>query len=61
MSTDIAKRVEFTRQQVEYLNKQFPEMVGTASTSTDELRFRAGQRSVLAFLLNRVAGITPGE
>lgn len=52
---DTSKSVKFTRQQIEYLEKQFPEIIGTSSTPNDEYRFRAGQRSVVAFIRSRVA------
>lgn len=61
MSKDNAQRVNFTRQQVEYLNKQYPEVVGTAMTTEAEMRFRQGQRSVIAFLTTRLAEQLPGE
>jgi hypothetical protein len=48
-------QVKFTRQQVDWLNKHFPEVTGTPSTTDAELRFRSGQRSVIAFILTRVA------
>lgn len=61
MVNDNAKRVEFTRQQIEYLNKMFPEVAGTASTTDAELRYRSGQRSVIKALETRVADTRPGE
>lgn len=53
MSTDTG--VKFTRQQIEYINKMFPEVVSTASTTDAELRFRSGQRSVVMVLASRQA------
>lgn len=44
------KSVTFTRRQVEYINKQFPEVVGGPATPNEELRYRQGQRSVVLFL-----------
>lgn len=61
MSTDIAQRVNFTRLQVEYLNKMYPEVVGNATTTEAEMRYRQGQRSVIAFLMTRTAEQSPGE
>jgi hypothetical protein len=49
-------QVRFTRQQIEWIEKQFPEVAGTPNTSDAELRFRSGQRSVIAVLRERVAG-----
>lgn len=48
-------QVRFTRQQIEWLEKQFPEVAGTPSTSDAELRFRSGQRSVIAVVRSRAA------
>ena len=48
MSNETQAQVQFTKQQYEYLNRLFPEMVGDATTTTDAMRFRSGQRSVLA-------------
>lgn len=61
MAQDNAQRVEFTRQQIEYLNKQFPEVAGTQTTTDAELRWRSGQRSVIAFLATRQAAQSPGD
>jgi hypothetical protein len=47
------KKVEFTRSQIEYLNNQFPEFVGNQTTSADELKWRAAQRSVVLFISTR--------
>jgi len=46
----------FTRKQVEWLNKQYPELIGSVTTPEAEYRFRAGQRSVVAAITARVAG-----
>lgn len=48
-------QVRFTRQQIEWIEKQFPEVAGTPNTSDAELRFRSGQRSVIAVLRTRTA------
>lgn len=59
MTGQLKKQVEavrFTRKQFEWLNKMFPEMIGSASTPDAEYRFRAGQRSVLASIADRVDG-----
>lgn len=52
--SDSALRMEFTRSQIEYLNKQYPERVMLPSTTEAEARFYAGQRSVILNLLNRI-------
>ena len=43
-------KINFTRQQVEFINRHFPEVIGNAETTHEELRFRQGQRSVVAFI-----------
>lgn len=43
----IAGEVTFTRRQYLYLDKIFGEVVGTASTSNEQLRFNCGARSVV--------------
>jgi hypothetical protein len=48
-------QVKFTRQQIEWLEQQYPEVTGTAQTSDAELRFRSGQRSVIAAIKTRAA------
>lgn len=52
---NVPPQVKFTRQQIEWLEKQFPEVTGTATTSDAELRFRSGQRSVIAVIRTRAA------
>lgn len=47
---------KFTRRQYEWLNKQYPEMIGTETTPEAAYRFRAGQRSVIAAIATRVEG-----
>lgn len=42
-------QVTFTRLQLEFLERHFPEIVGSHTTTNDELRFRSGQRTVVAF------------
>lgn len=61
MSNDTPKDVSFTRQQIAYLNRMFPEMVGDANTTTDALRFRAGQRSVIVRIMLNEASPSPGD
>lgn len=39
--------VRFSKHQVELIEQLFPEVVGTFSTPSDELRYRSGQRSVV--------------
>lgn len=53
-------KVEFTRNQLAWLNKQFPELTGNHNTSSEERAWRAAQRSVLLEVQNRVAG-KPGD
>ena len=53
-------KVCFTRQQVEYLNKQYPEMVGDADTAPERRAWYAAQRSVVQFIAARVQ-FSPGE
>lgn len=52
------QRVTFTRQQIEYLERVYPEVVGSHETTEAEYRYRAGQRSVLLFLRGREQTIT---
>jgi hypothetical protein len=44
--------VSFTRQQYEYLNREFPEL--TNLVEANELAYRAGQRQVLAVVRARL-------
>lgn len=57
---EVRQQITFTRTQVEYMQKMFPEIVGTASTPLNELQWRSAQRSVIAFLASRQA-IVKGE
>lgn len=45
-----APKVEFTRQQLEFLERQFPEFTGNAQTTHAEFLEQAGKRSVIRFL-----------
>jgi hypothetical protein len=45
MSSD-QKRIMFTQEQIEWLERMYPEVTG--NYPEDELRYRAGQRNVLA-------------
>lgn len=45
---------EFTRRQMEWLEKMFPEVAGTPTTTNEALRFHAGQRSVIHVVRQRV-------
>lgn len=45
--------VKFTRQQVEFLERNYPE--NTALLPTDQMIYRQGQRSVLADIRGRMA------
>lgn len=47
-------KVEFTQKQMDFLEKQFPEQVGTPQTTDAQLRYWSGQRSVIAVLRTRV-------
>jgi len=47
-------KIYFSREQYEYLNKVFSEVVGTPSTTNEELRHNAGKRSVVYFIKDRV-------
>ena len=42
--------VSFTKHQIAWLDKMFPEICGNHATSDAELRFRSGQRSVIAII-----------
>lgn len=53
MTSEVSK-VEFTQRQLDWLDKQFPEMIATPATTTEEIRFRSAQRSVLYYIKNRV-------
>lgn len=55
MSND---KVEFTRQQAEFLEKHFPEMIGNPTTTEAAMRHNAGQRSVVWLVKSRVKGAT---
>ena len=50
MNDSQSKRIEFTRAQVAYLETTFPEMIGTPKTPSEELVWRAAQRSVILFI-----------
>lgn len=50
---DIGK-VLFSREQYEYLNKIFPELVGNASTTEAAYRIASGQRNVVIAVKERV-------
>lgn len=59
MSTEHSSRVEeakvyFSREQYEYLNKMYPEFVGTPSTPEEVYRFNAGARAVVYTVKARV-------
>jgi hypothetical protein len=43
-------KVEFTKRQLDYLDRMFPEHVGTPDTSHEKFLFHAGQRNVVAAL-----------
>lgn len=51
-----AGEVKFTRQQYEYLNRIFPELIGNANTTEAELRVQQGQRRVVQHIKERVDG-----
>lgn len=52
-------KVEFTRQQLEFLERTFPELTGGPSTTHDERVWAAGQRSVVSTIraLTRYQGM----
>lgn len=54
MSNNDTQTVRFTQKQVDYLNKQFPEVSTNANTTNDALRHMAGQRSVVRFISERI-------
>lgn len=58
--TNTVRRVEFTRQQLEYLEQEFPEKVGTADTTPEQRAWSAAQRSVLLHVRGRITK-QPGE
>ena len=47
-------KIYFSREQYEYLNKVFSEVVGTPDVTTEVLRHRQGQRSVIYFIKDKV-------
>lgn len=47
MASQPHNRVKFSQGQLDYLERQYPEMIGDARTPEAEYRFRAGQRSVI--------------
>lgn len=53
MTIQVKQRIEFTQQQLKFINEAYPEVVG-GGQSDAELRYRAGQRSVVLFLATRV-------
>lgn len=48
------KRIMFSREQYEYLNKTFPEIIGTANTKPEEFYIQSGKRSVLELIRSRM-------
>jgi hypothetical protein len=44
------QKVEFTQRQLEFLDKMFPEHVGTPDTTPERFMYHAGQRNVVASL-----------
>ena len=54
MSNKVITVPNFTVKQMQWLEKQFPEIVHTPTSTNDELRHYFGQRSVLAVIRNRV-------
>ena len=47
-------KVLFSREQYEYLNKVYSELVGSPSTTEAQYRFNSGQRNVVLFIKERV-------
>jgi hypothetical protein len=54
MSTNDNRPVGFTQKQFDYLDKMYPERTGGPTTTSDELRFYAGQRSLIQFIKGRI-------
>ena len=53
------EQVTFTNQQLEYLQKLFPDLVLPPSASEATLRYYFGQRSVLQAIKEKTRGICP--
>jgi hypothetical protein len=47
-------KVLFSREQYEYLNKTFPEVIGTSNTTHAEFLNYSGKRSVVEFIKARM-------
>ena len=47
-------KVYFSREQYEWLNKMYPEVVGTPDTSESTYRYNAGTRAVVYLVKSRV-------
>jgi hypothetical protein len=53
-SHELSNEINFTSRQMAWLESNYPEVIGTPNTTTEELRFRGGQRSVLAAIRAKV-------
>lgn len=49
-------KIFFSREQYEYLNKIFPEVLPTAEANTNKLFIASGNRQVVFFVRDRVRG-----
>lgn len=47
MANTASSSVKFNQAQLDYLERMYPEMIGDGKTTEAEMRFRAGQRSVI--------------
>lgn len=46
--------VEFTQRQLDFLERAYPEILARPEVSLDQVRFNAGQRSVILNLRSRL-------
>lgn len=46
--------VEFTARQLQYLERQYPEQLALPTVTVEQIRFNAGQRSVIMHLRTRL-------
>jgi hypothetical protein len=47
-------KIYFTREQFEFLNKMYPEQVGSPTTTEAQFRFNSGARNVVQCVNDRV-------
>lgn len=48
------KKVLFSREQYEHLNKTFPEILGTANTKPEEFYIQSGKRTIVEYIRSRM-------